>query len=95
LIVTAWVVRAGGGDVAAARRDIAAWLGMPSASDDFAPRPDWAGERALLARASFVSESETAVRVSTTWQRAELDQAARSLASWLESRFAPGGPPAR
>jgi hypothetical protein len=95
LIVTAWVVRAGRGDVAAARRDVAGWLGIPSTSDDFAPRPDWAGERALLARASFVAESETAVRVSTTWQRAELDLAARSLASWLESRFATGGPSAQ
>jgi hypothetical protein len=95
LIVTAWVVRAGPVDVAGARRDVAAWLGIPSASDDFAPHPDWAGERALLARASFAAESQTTVRVSTTWQRTELDQAARSLASWLESRFAPGGPSAQ
>jgi hypothetical protein len=95
LILTAWVVRAGPGDVEAAQRDVAAWLGTPSGSDDFFPHPDWAGERALLARASFVSESDTSVRVSTTWQRAELDQAARSLTAWLESRFQAGGPTAQ
>ena len=95
LIVTAWVEHAGASDVASARREVASWLGMPSGSDDFAPHPDWAGERALLARARFEPASASSVRMSTTWERAELDQAARSLAAWLETRFNAGGPAAQ
>lgn len=95
LTLTAWVETAGPSDVAAAQRQVAAWLGIPSGSQDFAPHPDWAGERALLARASFSAESATSVRVSTTWQRAQLDQAARSLSAWLETRFPAHGPAAQ
>ncbi len=95
LILTAWVEHAGPSDVAAARREVAGWLGIPLGSDNFSPHPDWAGERALLARARFDADPPNVTRVSTTWERAELDQAARSLTAWLETRFQGDGPVAQ
>jgi hypothetical protein len=82
-------------DVAAVQREIGDWLGTPSDEVNFAPQADWGGERALAARARLISSSPTRVSLSTTWERDELDRAARSLAAWLEPRLSPPGPAAR
>jgi hypothetical protein len=82
-------------DMGAARRAVAGWLGMPADADQFVPRADWGGERAVLARAHFSQASATLTLGSSLWQRSELDQAARSLAAWLEGRFLGIGPTAR
>ena len=74
-------------DLAGVRRDVAGWLGIPSDAGDFAPRADWGGERSLAARATFAQSSPTEVTVHATWERAELERAARSLAAWLEPRL--------
>ncbi len=63
------------------------WLQWMDAGSRFIPQADWGGERALLARARLVKESETAVKLLSSWQPSELDRATRSLASWLERRF--------
>jgi hypothetical protein len=82
-------------DSAAVRREIDGWLGTPSEHVNFAPQADWGGERALAARAQLTQTTSTRVAVHTTWQRDELDRAARSLAAWLEPRLHAGGPVAR
>ena len=78
------------GDTTAARRALERWLHVDTTS--FAPGVDWGGERAVLARAEFASASPTLTRVTTTWERAELDRACRSLAAWLEAAAARLGP---
>jgi hypothetical protein len=79
----------------AVRRELEAWLGTPQDGADFAPQADWGGERALAARAVLTQSTPTRVSVQTTWQRDELDRAARSLAAWLEPRLAAAGRTAR
>jgi hypothetical protein len=95
LVLTADVEHRAPIDVAAVRREIGDWLGTPSDDVNFAPQADWGGERALAARARLISSAPTRVSVSTTWERDELDRAARSLAAWLEPRLNPPGPLAR
>lgn len=80
-------------DVDDVRREIEGWLGTPSDDVNFAPQADWGGERALAARARLSSTTSTRVSVRTTWERDELDRAARSLATWLEARVS-GAPAA-
>jgi len=82
-------------DIAAVRREIDGWLGTPSEHVNFAPQADWGGERALAARATLTRMASTRVAVHSTWQRDELERAARSLAAWLEPRLHAGGPVAR
>lgn len=82
-------------DVDTVRREMRRWLGTPADEADFAPQADWGGERALAARASLTASTSTRVSVRSTWERGELDRAARSLAAWLEPRLSAAGPPAR
>lgn len=79
-------------DARAVQHEIEGWLGTPSDELDFAPQADWGGERALAARARLTSSTPTTVSVRTTWERDELDRAARSLAAWLEARLRAPGP---
>jgi hypothetical protein len=92
LVLTAEVEHAAPVDVAAVQRELGRWLGAPSDDANFAPQADWGGERALAARARLTSLAPTRVSVWTTWERDELDRAARSLAAWLEPRLNPAGP---
>jgi hypothetical protein len=92
LVLTADIEHGAPIDVAAVHREIGDWLGTPSDAVNFAPQADWGGERALVARARLISSAPTRVSVSTTWQRDELDRAARSLAAWLEPRLSLHGP---
>jgi hypothetical protein len=75
------------------REVLEGWFG--ERTEPFVPRADWGGERAVLARAHFVETSDSLTTVSSTWQRSELEQAARSLAAWLESRWNGHGPAAQ
>jgi hypothetical protein len=70
---------------------IEGWLQRLEAGPRFIPQADWGGERAVLARIRLVPGSETAVKLLSFWQPAELDRGARSLASWLERRFSASG----
>lgn len=81
-------------DLAAMQRMVEGWLAPPTGAN-FVPEADWGGERAVLARARFASASKTETVASSTWKQSELDHAARSLASWLEGRFATARPAAR
>jgi hypothetical protein len=81
-------------DAASMRRVVEDWFATPS-EGNFVPGADWGGERAVLARAQFAMVSRTETVVSTTWERSELDHAARSLATWLEGRFGAGRPAAQ
>jgi hypothetical protein len=56
------------------------------------PQADWGGERAVLARMQLVKTAQTTVLLTSFWQRAELERAARSLASWLERQLASARP---
>lgn len=82
-------------EIAAARRELDAWLGTPTSPDQFAPEADWGGERALAARSQLTQSSPTRVTARASWERAELDRAAKSLAAWLEARLHASGPVAR
>jgi hypothetical protein len=53
------------------------------------PQADWGGERAVLARSQIGQTSGSSVLFSSSWERAEFGRAVRSLASWIERRFAP------
>jgi hypothetical protein len=77
-------------DAAGARRALERWLHVDAASST--PSADWGGERAVLARAVLASVSATRTRVTTTWERAEVDRACRSLAAWLETAATRLGP---
>lgn len=92
LVLSAEIEHAAPIDVAAVHREIRAWLGAPADDVNFAPQADWGGERALAARARLISSAPTRVSVWTTWERDEVDRAARSLAAWLEPRLNPTGP---
>lgn len=81
-------------EVDAMRRELARWLGTPSEGSGFAPQADWGGERSLAARATFTQPAPTEIRVHTTWERAEFEQATRSLAAWLEPHLRALGPAA-
>ena len=70
-------------DLERLRSAVERWFGAPAAGAAFAPRADWGGERAVMARARMTPESPAAAVLSTTWQRSELDRACRSLATWL------------
>lgn len=72
------------------RQALERWLHVDTTT--FTPGVDWGGERAVLARAAFASASPTLTRVTTTWERAEVDRACRSLAAWLEAAAAHLGP---
>lgn len=48
---------------------------------------DWGEEWGLLARFQHVDAEGNAIHFTTSWNRAELGQAARDLASWLERRI--------
>lgn len=77
------------------RAGILRWRETYVSALPFIPQADWGGERALLARARVSEPSETLMIVSSSWERAELDRAAQSLAAWLERRFlspSPGAP---
>jgi hypothetical protein len=63
------------------------WLEWTGGGSRFIPQADWGGERAVLARARRFQESETTLKLLSSWQPSELEQATRSLASWLERRF--------
>lgn len=78
------------GDTTDARRALERWLHVDTAT--FAPGVDWGGERAVLARAELAAASPTLTRVTTTWERAEVDRACRSLAAWVEAAAARLGP---
>lgn len=69
------------------------WLGADAGSD-FVPLADWAGERAVLARAQYTQRGPSQIAVTSTWHAAELDRAARSLANWLGARLRAIGPAA-
>jgi hypothetical protein len=81
------------GDPDPARRALERWLHVDTTS--LVAGADWGGERALLARATFVPASPTLTRVTTTWEQGEVDRACRSLASWLEAAAARLGPVAQ
>jgi hypothetical protein len=82
-------------DVGAVRREIEAWFGTPADPVHFAPQADWGGERALAARARLTQTTASRVTVWTTWERDELDRAAKSLAAWLERQLHSARPVAR
>jgi hypothetical protein len=73
-------------DLAKARETIDTWFGAPVGAG-FAPRADWGGERAVMARAQLTSPAPDTLRLTTTWQRGELARACRSLAAWLEGKL--------
>jgi len=77
-------------DASPPRQALERWLHVDTTT--FTPSVDWGGERALLARAQFAAASPTLTRVTTTWERAEVDRACRSLATWLEAAAAHLGP---
>jgi hypothetical protein len=56
------------------------------------PQADWGGERAVLARTQIGQTNDSVVVFSSSWERAEFDRAVRSLASWVERRFAAPSP---
>ncbi len=77
------------------RAEMLRWRETYVSALPFIPQADWGGERALLARARVSEPSETLMIIASTWERAELDRAAQSLAAWLERRFlspSPGAP---
>ena len=67
------------------------WLQKIDDGSRFIPQADWGGERAVLARLRLVQESETTVKLLSSWRTSELERATRSLASWLERRFLASG----
>jgi len=73
-------------DLAKARETIDAWFGAPVGAG-FAPRADWGGERAVMARAELTSPEPGTLVLTSVWQRAELARACRSLATWLEGKL--------
>ena len=77
----------GPADLTAVRETIDAWFGAPARAAVFAPRADWGGERAVMARARLTSPSPGTVLLTSTWQRSELARAFRSLATWLEGKL--------
>jgi hypothetical protein len=81
------------GDPTSPRQALERWLHIDTTT--FTTSIDWGGERAVLARAELVQASPTLTRVTTTWERAELDRACRSLATWLEAAAARLGPVAQ
>jgi hypothetical protein len=74
-------------DLDSVKRGIEGWLGAYDSVARFVPQADWAGERAVLARARVVQASETSLLLSSTWQQTEFERAVRSLAAWLERRL--------
>jgi hypothetical protein len=92
--LTMRIEHAPGSDAASMRRVVEGWFAAPTGTD-FVPGADWGGERAVLARAHFATAAKTETIVSSTWERSELDRAARSLATWLEGRFLAGRPTAQ
>jgi hypothetical protein len=62
------------------------------AAAGFVPSADWGGERAVLARSRFEQRTSAEIEISSTWQRGELDHAARSLATWLRAHLQTHGP---
>jgi hypothetical protein len=77
----------GPADLARAREIIDTWFGAPAHAERFAPRADWGGERAVMARAQLTSPSPGTLVLMSTWQRGELARASRSLATWLEGNL--------
>jgi hypothetical protein len=73
-------------DAAQLRSELEGRLG-PGGASDFVPLADWGGERAVLARAAFEQRGPTNLRITSTWELAELNRAARSLANWLGARM--------
>ena len=70
----------------AAAQDVNQTLERVQAMAALAPGPDWAGERALLARASVRVENGRPV-IEAEWTHDELDRAAATVASWLSERL--------
>lgn len=69
------------------RSTLSSWIGIDADALPAGPRADWAGERALWARATLTSPSPLRFVLSTSWEPEELERGCRSLATWIAGRL--------
>jgi hypothetical protein len=56
----------------------------PHEPEPFAPQADWAGERAIAARARVLSTSENTIMFSSSCRHTEFEHGLRNLANWVQ-----------